>query len=294
VIDQLRLTAALALAAAAALGISGCGSSSQTAQARAAAYVRHVDRVEQGLTAPLRTVTAAAARLAGTSRGTPPSPAQARRQAAALRSPEARIRAAEGRLAALPAPADARPLRATLLRLLSEQVALTEQTARLVQFLPAFDRSLTPLGPATLRLERSLAVNQASGVSAVAAVYASKAGALRAFAAIVGRIARRLRALRAPEVSLPTLRAELASLGGMRTSSRALATALAAGRTTGLGTLLRRFDRAAALSGSPTVRAEQAAAIRRYDRQVEEVSQLSAQAQRERVQLATRLGTGAS
>ena len=286
------IASTLALAAGVMLVVPGCGSSGQAAQARAAAYVRRIDRLEQSLTGPLRIVTTTGARLATSGRPRDPSPAQTRRQIAALRTAERQIRAVGTRVAAIPAPAAAQPLRRAVLALLSRQASLTEQTARLVQFLPAFAGTLAPLGPATLRLERALAVNQASGAAAVAAVYASKAGALRAYAATVGRLATRLRRLRPPEVSVPALRAELASLRGMRAASGELAGALAAGRTSGLGGLLARFDRAAALNSTPAVRAAQVAAIRRYDRLVNQVSALAAQAERERLQLATRLGTG--
>lgn len=277
------------LAVAAGL-LSGCGGQGHSPSVQVAAYLRQVNGIERRLQAPLRVVTATSARVGARGSRTGPAAVRiARRQAAALTRGERQIRALEAQLAALPAPPVARHLRGLLVALVARQAHLTDQTARLVAFLPGYVNALRPLAPATLRLEGVLAVNQAYGASAVQAVYARKAAALRAFAAVVNGILGQLRRLRPPGVSLPGYRTQVGALTGMRAAAGQLADSLAAGRTAGLSTLLRRFDRAAAANGDTSVRRAQLAAVRGYDRQVNAIGALTAQAERERLRLAATL-----
>jgi hypothetical protein len=267
--------------------LAGCGSQSQTPSGHVAAYLRQVNRIEGQLKQPLAIVTAASARVAATAGAG--SVRAGRRQAAVLMAAERRIATLNTRVAALPAPAPAAHLRTLLVSLGSREAQLTVQTARLESFLPAYGRDLRPLAPATLQLERALAVNQAFGAAAVQEVYGRKAAALRAFGAVVEAVLGRLHRLRPPIVSLSGYRAQVRSLVGMHDASGALATALGAGRTTGLSTLLARFDRAAAATGTQAAHQAQVAAVRRYDSQVNDVSVLTAQAEQERLRLSSSL-----
>lgn len=281
-------TAAVVLALA--LSVAGCGSHSSAGRTRTAAYVRQVNRIEVTLTGPLALVTRTSTKIADVSTHAGPAAVHlADTEAASLRGAERKISAAQAQLTALAAPAPARRLRSLLIRLAADQARLTEQTARLITFLPAYSAELRPLAPATLTLERTLAVNQAAGATAVQTVYAHKAAALRAFATAVSGILGRLHRLTPPAVSMPGYRAQVASLSGMRSASDQLATALGAGRTSGLTALLTRFDRAAAANSSVTVARAQQAAERRYDAQVTALSTLSGQAQAERARLSTAL-----
>jgi hypothetical protein len=193
------------------------------------------------------------------------------------------IRAAQARLAALPAPPPAAHLRERLLQLNGRQADLTLQAARLEAFLPQFADVVKPLVPATTRLERVLAVNQASGASAVAQVYAQKAQALRSFRGQVESIKARLLGLTPPRVLLPNYRTELRALDGMASSAGQLATALASGQPGNVTPQITAFAKAAAAPGAPAVRQAETVAIEAYDRQVAQVSQMAADAQRERL-----------
>lgn len=285
--SRIRAVLTTGLALAVATLAAGCGGHGGSDRARAAAYVRQVNRIERTLDAPLALVTSTSTKVGATGGGSGPAALRlARTRAAALRGAERQIRAGRARLAALTTPVSARPLSALLVTLAGRQAQLTEQTARLITFLPAYAAALQRLGPATLALEKVLAVNHAPGSAAVQSVYSRKAAALRTFATTVRAISARLRRLSPPAVSMPGYRAQLASLTGMRSASGQLAAALAAGRTTGLTTLLGRFDRAAAANSTRAVSAAQQAAVRRYDAQVNALSTLSGEAQTERERLA--------
>lgn len=274
------------MAVVAALAAGGCGS--QAPARGEVAYIRQVNRIESQLVAPLQTVTRTSAEVAGraTQAGAAHRQQAARAEAASLAASLARIEAARGRLAALPAPAAAQRLRGLLLRLVDQEAHLTRQTAQLIAFLPAFDAALRPLGPATIRLKRVLAISQAAGAAAVQAVYAEKAAALRAFRATLQGILSRLSRVRPPVVSRPEYRAQVDSLQGMSGAAGRLATAVGAGDSAGIAPQLVAFDRAAAAARSAAEQRSQATADRAYNAQVARVQRLTAAAEDERLRLA--------
>ena len=276
-----------AIVAASGLLVACGGSSAQRSGHRVAAYLRQINVIEHQLSTPLATVTrtsatvgrAAAAAAQRSSRG----------QVATLLVAEARIRRLGGRLAALPAPAPAAHLRTLLVRLADGQAQLTDQTARLIAYLPALRSDLRPLSKDLLALERVLAVNQAKGAGAVQTVYAQKAAALRTFGGQVEAIAGRLLRVHPPSVALPDYRGQLHSLDGMSSAAGRLAGDLATDHTSAIGGLLTRFDRAAAATGTVALQRAQRAAVRAYDLQVHQLTLLSAQADAARLSLARTL-----
>lgn len=265
--------------------IAGCGghAAAPASGQRLVTYVTSVNTLERRLAKPLRAVTRVDTQLGSTSAGA------TRAHAAALGAALARIDTLRAALARLPAPARAARLRALLLRLASQQATLVGQTAKLVAFLPAFTAALRPLHGATARLQRALAVNTASGPSAVQAAYSAKAQALRRFRSEVDGILRRLRRLHPPRVSVPGWTAQIKGLTGMGRSAGRLANALAAGQTSELPSLLQSFDRAAAHSQSGAVRRAQLAAIKSYRAQTKRLTTLTVAADRERARLAATL-----
>ena len=271
---------------AAAVGAAGCGSHDQDPTRREAAYVTHVNRIESQLVAPLQVVTRASAQFG--SPGTHTRRATRAQEAAVLASLQ-RIRQARAWLRALPAPAAATRLQALLLRLVNQQAYLTQQTARLIIFLPTFSADMRPLGPATVRLERVLGITQASGATAVQAIYGEKAAALRSFHDSMESVLARLRRLHPPTVSLPQYRAQISSLTGMAGAAGRLAVVIASGQTTAVVPLLTSFDRAAVAAQTRTVQRAQAAAVRAYDAQVGRVNSLAIDAERERLRLSKSL-----
>lgn len=274
-----------------ALTAAGCGSQAQAPAHREAAYISQVNRIERQLATPLQTVTRTSAQAAGNR--APAGTARARRavhaEETSLDTSLSQIGALRGQLAAVPVPAPERHLRALLLAVADQQASLTRQTAQLISFLPAFSTTLSPLGPATTRLKRVLAISQAYGAAAVQAVDAEKAAALRAFRATVDGIVSRLRRLRPPVVSRPEYRAQVDSLEGMSRAAGRLAATVTTGDAAGIAPQLVAFDRAAGAARSVAEQKAQAAADRAYNAQVARVQSLSSAAAAERLRLAQTL-----
>jgi hypothetical protein len=184
-----RLTRA---AMAAAVLAGGCGSASSE-RGLVASYITRVNRIEAGLARPLGTVGQVAGAFAA-ERAVRPSPTTEAQQQLLLRD-LTQIRAVSRELSTIGAPRPAARLRALLIELADRQATMTHEVAQLVRFLPAFQVALSPLGPATARLERVLLQQRALGSAGVAAVFAAKADGLRQFRATVDRILARLRGL---------------------------------------------------------------------------------------------------
>jgi hypothetical protein len=289
-----RLAAGGLAAAVIAVALAACGGSQDTTHRHLVTYLAAVDRIERQLATPLnavdtvdRQLTAASGPRRGgsaTTASTPPPTVaeQVRRMDEAARQ----IRTVTARLRALPAPAAAAHLKAMLVQLTGRQGELAVQTQRLITFIPNFSRSLRPLGPAVVALERVLSVNRASGAAAVQQVYAHKVVALRTFVGTLQTILASLGRVRPPTSSQPTYETERRSLTRMATAATTLAGDLAGGHTSGIAGVLSAFDRAAALPGSRPSQEAERAAIRAYDRQVGQLGALAADANRERLRLA--------
>jgi hypothetical protein len=280
-----RWGSALILISVLTLGLAACGKTSSSQRGQVAQYISQVKGMVTALTPPLTTVTRISAQVStkgGRSLlGRTPLVSDERQLNAAQRQ----IQAQEQRLRALQAPATAAHLRSLVLKLTSDQRALTHQLGLLVAFLPRFNSVVAPLQPALLRLEKVLSERQANGAAAVSALYAAKASALRRFEATTTRIIGRLQPLVPPAVSRPAFESQLASLQGMGTSAGKLAHALGGGSPGNVRPLLIDFDRAALATHSKAVQKKQIAAIQAYDAQSRELATLSEDIARERLRL---------
>jgi hypothetical protein len=280
-----RWGSALVLSFVVALGLGACGKKSSTQRAQVAHYISQVSQMVTALTPPLTTVTRISAQVSAkrgqSLLGQTPLGSDQRQLNSALNQIELQGQ----RLRALPAPAPTAHLRSLVLRLTSDQSALTHQLALLVAFLPRFNSVVAPVQPALMRLEKVLSERQANGAAAVSALYAAKAGALRRFQVTTTQIIGRLRPLVPPAVSKPAFEAQLGSLRGMGASAGKLAAALAGGSPGNVRPLLIDFDRAALATHSKAVQKEQIAAIRTYDAQSRELTTLSEGIARERLRL---------
>lgn len=281
--------AACAVAVLIVTVLSGCGTTQDPTRHQIAAYLTAVDKLERQLATPLTTIDTVDKQLtaggrgsrAGASKG-PTAAAQERRLGAAA----VQIRAVEAKLRALAAPAAAAHLRALVLQLAAQQAHLTDETRRLITFIPGFSRALRPLGPAVVRLERILSVNQAAGASAVQAVYARKAAALRTFAGALAHMNATLGRLTPPQSSRPTYASERRSLRQMQAAATSLASDLQSGHTSSVQAVLHRFDVAAAIPGSRKAQVAERDAVRAYDREVTRLDALVGAADQERLRLA--------
>jgi hypothetical protein len=278
-----RLRGCLALVVA--VLAAGCGTQSHSQRPAVAKYVTQVNQIESALTNPLSQVTRSGAAFASQLKSGPVTEGPLVNSTAHdLTHALAKIRAAQVRLALVPAPVPARHLRSLLLALTAGEAAMTAELTRLVVYLPRFDAALAGLGPAAISLERVLA-QTATGQSAVSALYASKAAALRRFQLAVGLVLARLRKLQPPAVSKPGYTAELASLRGMASSAGGLASALTSGSLSKINPLLLSFDRAATQSHSRAVQRAQIAAVRAYDGKSTKLTKLQSQIAEERLRL---------
>lgn len=270
-----------------ALGLLLAGCGQQTTQRQAvAAYLRHVDKVESGLTHPLATATSAGGQFAREegAGGTLTNLVTSSHEQA-LRGALSRIEAVRARLAAIRAPAAAERLRRLLLEIIDGQAAMTREVAELVTFLPNFRAALTPLAPATRSLEATLSQQIAPGSSATPA-YATKAAALRRFKRAVDGVVVAVRRLQPPAVSHPQYESQLAALEGMSTSAGRLVTALVAGSQGTIQQQLTAFDRAATLNQTISAQKAEIAAVRAYDDQSTRLANLTQAAEEERLRLA--------
>jgi hypothetical protein len=283
------VVAVVALGLAAVL--AGCGSQ-KTERDELAAYIKHVNTIETSLTQPLSTVTTTAGqfsverRSGTTSAGNLLDVAHQR----ALSQARGQIDAAGRRLATLSPPDAARKLHGMLLALVQRQSSLTGELEKLVVFLPAFERTLQPLAPATIRLQRALTVTQplGYGTAGVNAELAVKAAALRRYRDQLGGVVTGLRKLSPPAVSTPQYDTQLTSLERMGTDAGALATALVHGQHD-VSSLLQNFDAAAAATQSAGAQRAQIAAVKAYDSRTRSLNTLARQIELERTRLADTL-----
>src|SRR5262249_51340170 len=158
--------------------------------------------------------------------------------------------------AALPAPREARRLRALLVQLGAREQALVGEVEALVIFLPQFEHALAPLAPASTALKRSL-----SGKSTLAAQIA----ALDRYVPRIAGAVDRLRPLRPPPSSRPAWSQQIETLGQIRTSAAALADALRKNRAKEIPKLLHDFDVAAVTNQGTRAQHARIAAIVAYN-----------------------------
>jgi hypothetical protein len=181
-------------------------------------------------------------------------------------------------IAALPAPADARPVHRDLLRLLTLEIGLAREVGRLSDYLAAEREPLGRLRAADLALRRGLATARTAP---------AQRQLFTAFAASVGTARARLAAVRAPAPLAGWHRAELARLARLRGEALALAAALRRRDAATLRTQLSALRRDVA--GRDAVAAERAA-IRAYDARAARVAELSRRIDAERTAISRRLG----
>jgi hypothetical protein len=274
-------------ASAAVLVIAGCGHSPSQRPA-VARYIKQVDRIEAQLASPLAAITKLGGQLTRR-QGVGGGSLSAFVEQGTMSSALDRIGRLRAKLTSLKTPAPAVRLRQLLVQLIDRQVRMAGELQKLVVFLPRFSAVLAPLGADITRLEAVLSQQTAYGAAAVSAVYARKAAALRSFQASLERMLAKLRRLRPPAVSKPDYDAQIRALSGMSANAGKLAGALAGGTPGSVAPILTAFDHAAASAQSASVKKAHAAAVTSYNRQVAQLSQLSQEAQRERLRLANTL-----
>ena len=286
----------------AALVLSGCGQSGPSKAGRRRAVSQYIDSVdiqERVMAQQLRGVTNAYHAFSGNA-------AKLRRAAPSFAHAETTLRTLRTRLARVPAPADARPLRRRLLALVDGEIGLAHEVAALALYLPRFEAVLAPLNRARATLKASLAqatvpkptsvpqaklkAAQAAYAAAVAAAAGRRADALAAYLDSVGRVASALRALHPPPVMAPTRATELRTLSGIRAAGAKLVAALRTQRYAAVPTLSRAFQAAALTGMSLESQRAEIAAVKAFDQRVRATGTLALRVQKERARVQKLLG----
>ena len=247
------------------LAASGCGGSKNEALAH---YVQQVNAVAAGMRLELEQVAAVNASF----RSTADLAALAPKFARAQRD----LGTFAARLAALDAPPEAKPVAATLAKLVAVEQALAGELHRFAVFLPAFRKVLAPYGRAVAAFR--IAARVVKTARAEASVVDGYANAMSQPLAGLARLS-------PPAVLAPTYAAEVRLLRRSHTTALSLAAALRAGRPAQAHALLVQLSQIAVSGGSLAAQRAQIAAVRAYDAEVGRATSLESHAQLELVQL---------
>ena len=247
------------------LAVSGCGSSKNEALKR---YVQQVNTVASGMRFELEQVAAVNANF----RSTADLAALAPKFARAERS----LGTFAARLAALDPPPEAKPVAATLAKLVAIERALAAELHRFAVFLPAFRKAIAPYG-------RAVAAFQSAARAVKTAT--TEASVVDAYANALSRPLAALARLSPPAVLAPTYTTEVHQLRGSRTAALSLAAALRARRAAQAHALLVQLSHIAVSGGSLAAQRAQIEAVRAYDAEVARAANLENRAQLELVHL---------
>lgn len=293
----LGVAAAGAVTAAVLVTVGGGGGSKVSPERRdVTAYIDAVNGVQKQMGKPLARVFAAYRDFTGngsSTRNPAPELADATRTLDTLRA----------RLAALPAPPQARKLRRLLLKLVAQQAAVTREVQGLATFTPAFARTLAVAKRANAALGvalRTVPVPKAHAVRgtkqqvlAAEARYkrdarrsaAAQADAIDAYDAAVAEVLRRLAKLHPPQVFRPSYDAQVKALRAVHDSGAKLAAALRQPTRSAVPDLGRAFVLSSRIAQSTAAQKAQIAAIEHYNARARAISGSASLVQQEEVRL---------
>ncbi len=263
-----------AVAIAVALVTAGCGGNSK--HQAVTTYINRVNNTERALAVPFAAVSQANESFAGKKKDPHVD--------ADLAKAEVTMRRLETNIANVPAPPEARHLRALLLELLGDEVALTKEVHALATFMPQFESALHPLPAVSASLKKALG-QTAKGDAATKALDAQKASELEAYAGTLDGVIANLRLLEPPAMWKPGYDTQLVSLVELRATALALAQAIHRSDATAIPGLLRRFDAAASADQTVAAQKRQIAAVKAYDNKIKEIVLVARQVQSERGRL---------
>lgn len=294
----LGVAAAAAVAAAVVVTVYNHGSNGSPQRRDVTAYIQRVNAIQTSMHAPLARVMLAYRDFTGGSLGPPKPNIRPELTAAA-----ATMTKLNRRLAAVPAPPEARQLRTKLLTLVAAQAAVTREVGGLATFSPAFGRELRKankanavLGaalraipvPKTHRIRGSkaqvLAAQRAYRVQAHAAASA-QADAIDAYDASLARVISALSELRPPHVLEPGYQAQLRAFRTTRAAGARLAAGLRSNRQTDLARLGRNFVASSRIAESEAAQRAQIAAIKRYNARARAITTAASDVQNELARL---------
>jgi hypothetical protein len=175
------------------------------------------------------------------------------------------------RIAAIPAPRQARLLRQRLIAFYRAQETVAYEIADISVYFPALVAVERPLGPASKKMQSAVARQQTPE---------AQAASLAAYADALGAARRRVQALDAPAVLEKAKKAEVARLARVERSVRAIERALANRDREAL----RKAVGGLSVDSTPAVAATREGVLA-YNRHVREIRTLATQVEQERREL---------
>lgn len=294
----LGVAAAAAVAAAVVVTVYNHGSNGSPQRRAVTAYIQRVNAIQTSMHAPLARVMLAYRSFTGGGIG----PAK-QKLVPQLAAAAATMDKLNRRLAAVPAPKEARTLRAKLLALVSAQAAVTREVASLVAFSPGFSAALRGANQANAVLGAKLraipvprarrirgskkhvrAAQRAYRVQAQAAASA-QADAIDAYVSSLARTIAELAALKPPSVLKPGYDAQLRAFRATRAAGARLSSHLRSANRGDIARLGRDFVTSSRIAQTIAVQKAQIAAIKRYNARARAINTAAAGVQSELLRL---------
>lgn len=293
----LGVAAAAAVAAAVSVTVLGHDSGGGSKQRKAVtAYIHRVNAIQNRMHAPLTSVLLAYRDFSRKGSST-------RRTAVELATAAATLERLDRRLAAVPAPPEARTLRTRLVELVAQQAAITREVQRMATFAPQFAavlagarsandalgralRAVKPPQPHTLRgTKAQVRAAQRAFQAEASAAAAKQADAIDAYDAHVAAILRRLARLQPPDVLKPSYTAQIRAFRTIRANGAQLAAELRKPKRNDIAALGRKFELSSRIAQSTAAQRAQIAAIKAYNARARSVGTASARVQEELARL---------
>lgn len=274
----LALGVAAAAAVAAAVSVTVLGHSSHGSKQRkdVTAYIEQVNAIQNRMHSPLTRVLLAYRDFSGKGGTTRSSPKE-------LAAAAGTLERLNTRLAAVPAPPEAKTLRKRLVALVAAQASITREVERIAVFSPRFAVQLARAQAANAALGRALravsipaphairgtkkqvlTAQRAFQVQADAAA-AAQADAVDAYDAKIAVVLRKLAQLEPPHVFTPSYHAQLLAFRAIRASGARLAAQLRTTNRGNVAALGRRFELSARLAQTTAAQRAQIGAIKVYN-----------------------------
>jgi hypothetical protein len=288
----LGIAAAAAVAAAATATAISHKSSGSTQRRHVTAYIDSVNAIENQMHKPLARVMLAYRDFTA---NTPASRNPAPELAAAARI----LARLDRRLTALPAPPEAKKLRAGLLKMVGQQAAITREVQRLAVFTPRYGAVLHGAQGASAQLsvalhavkiptphklrgtKKQILAAQARYQTDSTAAAAAQADAIDAYDRRVSVVIGRLRTLHPPASLTPAYRAQLRGLQDAASAGSRLANQLRSAQRGNVSALGRRFTLASREVQTVAAQRAEIAAIRGYNARARAISTSSVDVQQE-------------
>lgn len=292
----LGVAAAAAVAAAATATAINHKSTGSKQRRSVTTYIHSVNALENQMHAPLTRVMLAYRDFTAkqpSGRNPVPELASATRTLTRL----------DRRLAALSAPAEAKKLRAGLVRLVAQQAAVTREVQRLAAFTPRYAAVLQGAHAASARLgaalhavkipqphrlrgtKKQILAAQARYKADSNAAAAAQANAVDVYDRLVAAVVGRLRKLKPPPSLKPSYRAQLRALQDAAAAGSQLANQLKKPDRASVPALGRRFTVASREAGTLAAQRAEITAVRAYNMRARAISSSSAEVQRELARL---------